>query len=108
MVWFRGAIYIDQFYGIEDYDPMTPEPVTLQTPYIGKITMRNINLRTLYGKAIYICGLPEQHIDGVVLENVTVAGLTGMLARNVDGLELKNVSISCLEDGGEHKPTEHL
>ena len=96
MCWFRGAIYADQFYGDETYDAAAPKPVDNGTPYIGKITMRNISLRSLYGKAIYICGLPERHIDGFVLENVTAQGLTGMVARNVDGLEMRNVSVACL------------
>ena len=96
MRWFRGAIYIDQFYGLETFDPATPVPVDATTPYIGKITLRNITLRSLYGKAIYICGLPERHIDGVILENVVADGLAGMIARNVDGLEMRNVSVGCL------------
>lgn len=94
--WFRGALYVDHFYGIENYDPASPEPIDDATPYIGKITMRNITLHTRYGRAIYICGLPERHIDGVLLENVKADGLTGMVARNVDGLEMRNVSVGCL------------
>ncbi len=96
MCWFRGALYADHFYGDETYDPAAPAPVDGRTPYIGKITMRNITLHTRYGKAIYFCGLPERHIDGVVLENVTADGLTGMVVRNVDGLEMRNVSVGCL------------
>ncbi|MBQ6925949.1 MAG: glycoside hydrolase family 28 protein [Kiritimatiellae bacterium] len=96
MCWFRGALYIDQFYGLETFDPAASEPVDPTTPYIGKVTFRNISVRSLYGKAIYICGLPERHIDGVVLENVVADGLSGMVARNVDGLEMRGVSVGCL------------
>lgn len=90
--WFRGAIYIDQFYSHEAYDPDAPQPIDEDTPVIRHIVLRDIRSETLAGNAIFLQGLPERHLDGVVLENVRARGLTGLTIANADGVVLRNVT----------------
>ncbi|MGF7144448.1 polygalacturonase [Anaerotaenia torta] len=95
--WFRGAIYVDQYYHLETFDPDESHPVTEGTPVIRNITFRNIVLDTATGNAIFLAGLPEAPLENITLENVTALGKTGMKAYNIDGLHLKNVSVSARE-----------
>lgn len=94
--WFRGAINIDQFYGIESPHVNTAETITEATPTIRDVTFRNIELETVGGNAIYICGLPENPLKGIVLQNVVARGIDGMKIYNTDGLVLDNVSVRLL------------
>lgn len=89
--WFRGAIYIDQFYSHEEYDAQHPEPVTEETPVIRNIVLRDVESSTLAGNAIFLQGLPERHLSGITLENVRAKGKTGVTIINADGVTMKNV-----------------
>ena len=91
--WFRGAIYIDQFYSHEFFDVKQPEPVTESTPIIRNILLKNISVDTISGNAIYISGLPECPLDNICLENIHARGKYGMKIFNVSRLELKDVSV---------------
>ncbi len=95
--WFRGAIYVDQYYHLETFDPDESHPVTEGTPVIRNITFRNIVLDTATGNAIFLAGLPEAPLENITLENVTALGKTGMKAYNINGLHMKNVSVSARE-----------
>ena len=55
--WFRGGIYVDQFYGCEPFDDAAEEPVDEGTPVIRNITFRNIQADTAVSSAIYLVGL---------------------------------------------------
>lgn len=90
--WFRGAIYIDQFYSHEEYDSDAAEPVTEGTPVIRNIVLRDIETETIAGNAIFLQGLPERHLDGVRLENIRARGKTGLTVVNADGVVMKDVS----------------
>ena len=92
--WFRGALYIDAFYGEDVFDADAPAPVDETTPVIEDIYFKNISLRTVAGNAIYICGLPERHFRNIYLENVTAHGKYGMKTKNVDNLITVNVSVT--------------
>ena len=94
--WFRGAIYIDQFYSHEEYDPTAAEPVTEDTPVIRHITLRDIETSTIAGNAIFLQGLPEMHLHGVTLENVRAKGRTGLTVINADGVVMRNVTAETL------------
>lgn len=98
--WFRGAIYVDQFYATDDekLDVNTPVDVSDGTPTIRDISFRNIDLETIAGNAIYLCGLPERHLKGIVLENVKAKGKYGMKAYNIDGLVQKNVTVTAFDE----------
>lgn len=98
--WYRGAIYVDQFYATDNeaLDVVTPEEVSDGTPTIRDITFRNITLETITGNAIYLCGLPERHLENIVLENVKAKGKYGMKVYNVDGLVTKDVFVTATDE----------
>ncbi len=91
--WFRGAIYVDQFYGHETFDPDAPEPVDEGTPVIRSICFSNITIETLTGNAIYLAGLAERWLENIQLTNVRAKGKFGFKANNVRGLTLNRVTV---------------
>lgn len=91
--WFRGAIYIDQFYSFKEFDSEQKKPVTEATPRVQNIVLRNVEVDSSTGNAIYLVGLPEMPIRNVTLDHVKAKGKNGMVLRNVEGLEQKNVSV---------------
>lgn len=96
--WFRGAIYVDQFYSHETFDVDAAEPVNEGTAIIRDITFKDIELETVGGNAIYLAGLPESPLRGITLDNVTAKGKRGMKAMNIDGLCMKDVTVVSCED----------
>lgn len=96
--WFRGAIYIDQFYSHEVFDPDTLEEVDEGTSTIRDISFCNIELHTVAGNAIYMSGLPENSLKGIKLKNINAVGKYGLKAMNIQGLELRNVTVTSKED----------
>ena len=95
--WFRGALYIDMYYGTDEVDLTTPQPVTDATPVIRNVTVRNVRLHTLTGNCIYLCGLPERPLENILLENIAAVGLYGMKAYLTTGLTLKNTQIIAMQ-----------
>ena len=95
--YFRGALYIDGFYGASEFDANTPLPVDDGTPIIENIHFKNIAVDTIAGNAIYFCGLPEMHYRNIYLENVKAHGKYGMKVKNIDNLQLSNVDVTCDE-----------
>ncbi|MFV0343003.1 MAG: glycosyl hydrolase family 28 protein [Anaerocolumna sp.] len=96
--WFRGAIYIDQFYGKEPFDPNEAEEFDESTTIMRDITFKNIIVDTITGNAIYLTGLPESPLKNIRLENVNAVGKYGLKANNIRGLILDNVSVVSRED----------
>ena len=94
--WFRGAIYVDQYYGIadEEVDLVTKHEVTEATPAIRNITFRNLSVDTVGGNAIYICGLPECHVKNITLDNIRAAGRKGMFVQNADEVTIRDLELS--------------
>ena len=91
--WFRGGIYVDNFYSVREFDPSAAEPVNDGTPKIRNVTFRNIKMRSRVSHAIYLAGLPESPLEYIRLINVTAEGAKGMRAYNIDGLTMENVDI---------------
>lgn len=91
--WFRGALYVDQFYGEDASDPSIAKQKDEGTPLIRKVLFQNITLDTVGGNAIYLAGLPESCLDNIRLENVTATGDHGFVAYNVRQLTLDHVSV---------------
>lgn len=91
--WFRGAIYVDNFYSVRDFDPIAAEPIGAGTPKIKNIMFRNIRVKTSVSHAVYLAGLPESPLENIVLENITAEAPKGMRAYNVDGLTMDHVKI---------------
>lgn len=94
--WFRGAIYIDQFYGHAEFDPDKADDSGQPAAKISGITFSNINLETLAGTAIYIVGLPESPVEDIRFENVTAKGVNGMVVKNVRGLKMNETSVTAI------------
>ena len=92
--WFRGAIYLDGFYGVDDPDIKTPAPIDDGTPVVDGIVFKDITLETSAGNAVYLCGLPERPFKNVRFENVKAKGKTGSVIENIEGLEFIDTEIS--------------
>lgn len=89
----RGAITITSYYPkIPATD--TAQPVTETTPKYKNITIRNLTATSSRSAGV-IVGLPESHIENVLLENVTITAEQGGLeVRNAKGVTFKNVKIT--------------
>ena len=96
--WFRGGINVDMFYSVEDIDCHTPYPIDEGTPTFRNITFQNIDLETVGGNAIYISGLPESHIEKLILRNIHAKGKSGMHIHNVKDLVIESVSVELLSN----------
>ncbi len=96
--WFRGAIYVDQFYGHKDFDPNSLEPVNEGTSIIRNIYFSNISIETLTGNAIYLTGLSERWLENIHLTNIRAKGKFGFKANNIKGLTLDRVTVISDED----------
>ena len=97
--YFRGALYIDGFYGDKEFDAETPLPVNEGTPIIEDIYFKDITVDTIAGNAIYFCGLPEMHYRNIYMENVKAHGKYGMKVINIDNLQMVNVEVTYDEEG---------
>lgn len=95
--WFKGGIYVDQFYGCDDFDEKDAEEVWEGTPVIRNIYFKNIKADTIVSSAIYLVGLPEMPLQNICLENVEAGGKWGVKAYNVRGLKMENVSVHARE-----------
>lgn len=95
--WFRGAIYVDEFYSHDTFDARHPEPVGEGTSVIRNILFKNISVETTAGNAVYLAGLPEMPLENICLENVEAKGRYGMKAANIRGLCMKNVAVTAQE-----------
>lgn len=91
--WFRGAINLDMFYSHKEFDIEKAEEFNDGTSVINNVVIKNINIDTQEGTAIYMVGLPESHIKNVRLENVYAVGKYGIKAENIDDLEMVNVTV---------------
>lgn len=89
----RGAITITSYYPRIPTDDVA-QAVTETTPKYRNITLRNIT-GTSSKAAGVIVGLPESHLENVLLENVKLEAEEGGLEiRNAKSVELKNVTIT--------------
>jgi polygalacturonase len=95
--WFRGALYIDGFYGYEEFDADKTAEINDGTPIVDGIYFKDITLETVAGNAIYLCGLPEVPFKNIYLENVKAHGKYGMKVKNIDNLQLVNVDVTSNE-----------
>ena len=100
--WFRGGIYVDNFYSVVEFDSTAEEPVTDGTPKIRNVTFRNIKMKTGVSNAIWLAGLPESPLEDITLENVTAEGPKGMKAFNIRGLTMKNVNVITTDQDRYH------
>lgn len=107
--WFRGAIYIDQFYSHDTFDALKQEPKDDGTAVIRNVNFKNISLKTVGGNAIYLTGLPESPLVDIALENIVAEGIYGLKANNIKKLSMKNSSVcSKEEDSYQFKNIEEM
>ena len=99
--WFKGAIYVDQFYGVDGVSMKESEPVSDGTPAIRDIVFRNITLDTVRGYGIYLRGLPENHLRNIQLENVAGSAPYTIYTKHADEITMENVHISETERKNE-------
>ena len=92
--WFRGAIYVDGFYGEKEFDADTPVERNEGTPAVDGIYFKNVTVDTSAGNAVYLCGLPEMPFKNIVLENVKAHGRYGIKTANIVNLQLIDADIS--------------
>ncbi|MCM1046611.1 MAG: glycoside hydrolase family 28 protein [Candidatus Gastranaerophilales bacterium] len=96
--WFRGAIYIDGFYGEEKFDADQPTEVDEGTPVVDGIFLENITLDTVAGNAVYLYGLPEMPFQNITLKDVKAHGQYGLKVKNIENLQLIHTDIRGDED----------
>jgi polygalacturonase len=92
-IYFRGAIYVDQFYGERQFDPHKAGPRDEGTGLVRNVLFENITIDTAEGYAIYLTGLSESPLENIRFKNITATGRHGFVANNVRGLVLDNVSV---------------
>lgn len=97
--WFRGAIYMDGFYGKEacEFDADALCEINEATPVVENILLENLTLDTAEGYAIYLCGLPEMPYKNVTLKNIRAKGPMGFFQKNMENLQLSNVEVNGLK-----------
>ncbi len=96
--WFRGALYLDGFYGYDEFNADEKAEINDGTPIVDGIYFKDITLETVAGNAVYLCGLPEIPFKNVRLENVKAHGKYGMQVKNIENLELINVDVTADEE----------
>jgi len=88
--WFRGCLYVDMFYSVEEYDAKAAEPVSEGTPHFRNLTFTDIAAETVAGNGVYLCGLPESHIENITFCNVHVIAKNGAVIHNIENFDCEN------------------
>lgn len=91
--WFRAAIYIDRFYGIDEFDPDVYKTFDEETGIFRNIVFEDIESKTAAGRAVYIVGLPESKIKGVTMRRLKASGSSGMVIKNAEDIVLEDIDI---------------
>lgn len=82
------AVQVNMFYEYSTIQPASDTP-----PEFENITIRDIKGRNNIG-GIQLRGLPEKHLRGITLENISLGAADALLCENVDNVTLKNITIS--------------
>lgn len=81
------AILINMFY-----DASTVVPKTLTPPVFRRIMIRNVS-GSGCGTAILLKGLPEQKLEDVILEDISIQAEQSFVSSDISGLTLNHVMI---------------
>jgi polygalacturonase len=98
------AILFDMYYMAKDPVPLAGEvrelpkvvfqPVDESTP-----VFKNFNISNIYcngaERAIFVRGIPEMHVQNVVMENMTIHSNKGIDIQEASGLSFKNITVIC-------------
>lgn len=87
---------IDLFYYDDDAHDAAA-PLTAKTPVFRDIHFKDITIVNPKGRFGYFCGLAEQPLRGITLDNVTGAAKQGLHGQNIDGIALENVAVKADE-----------
>jgi polygalacturonase len=82
----REAIVLNMFYGSSTAASRSDAPPAFRDVHIKNVTCESA------GVAVVICGLPEQPIERVVLEDLHLNAVEGIRCQDADGLAFTNVS----------------
>ena len=84
----RGqAILLNTFYGSDSLQPFSEKPPLFRNIHIENISCQHTK------EAVKIIGLPEQPIENVTLENLTIAADEGLTCENAKNIKLVNINI---------------
>jgi polygalacturonase len=97
------AILFDMYYAARDPIPLAGEqralpkvefkPVDVSTP-----VFRNFNIQHVYcngaAQAIYVRGLPEMHVSGIVMENMSFVSKKGIYLEEGSDIRLENIYLA--------------
>jgi polygalacturonase len=96
------AILFDMYYAAQDPVPLAGEkrelpkvefkPVNETTPQFRNFNIKNIVCNGA-SKAIFVRGLPEMHINNIVLENMVLQADKGFDIQEASGINFKNIKI---------------
>lgn len=96
------AILFDMYYAAKDPVPLAGEkreapkvqilPVTEETPQFKNFYVNDIVCNGAE-KAVFVRGLPEMHIENIVLQNMVIQSKKGIEISEATGLTFKNVKI---------------
>jgi cephalosporin-C deacetylase-like acetyl esterase len=85
----RGnAIIMNMFYRSSTVKPATKKPPKFRNIHIKNITCRQA------GRAVNLIGLPEQNLENVTLENITIAAKYGLKCTDATSVKLINVNVT--------------
>ena len=76
------------------------KPITKDTPIWRNLTIRNVTATAGTKNAGLIIGLPEQPVEGIVLENVTIEAPIGLRVAYANGVTLKQVKLTATTGAG--------
>jgi polygalacturonase len=96
------AILFDMYYMAKDPVPLAGEkrelpktefkPVDETTPVFKNFRIRNVYCNGAE-KAVFIRGLPEMHITGIVLENMVLKANKGFDIQEAENIQFRNIKI---------------
>ncbi|MDM1293899.1 glycoside hydrolase family 28 protein [Sphingobacterium sp. N143] len=101
------AILFDMYYAAVDPVPMSGEkrpkvkrvtlPVTEETPQFKNFHIKNIKAKGA-SKGIFFRGLPEMHIQNILIEDATLEATKGIEIIEASQVNLKNITLKTLEN----------
>jgi polygalacturonase len=83
-----NAIIMNMFYRASTLKPATKVPPKFRNIHIKNITCSKAS------RAVKLIGLPEQSLENVTLENLTIAAKQGVHCTDAKGVELINVQVT--------------
>jgi polygalacturonase len=100
------AILFDMYYAAQDPVPLAGEKRELPKVEFKTVDETTPQFRDFYisnivcngaEKAIYIRGIPEMHVKGVILENMVLQASKGIDVQEASGIQFRNVKVISAE-----------